>query len=170
MKTHFELMVAVTKKPVFDQPPAFSLIESDGPPVCDGRLQPRVPGMFGHKFVQTYSCLPEQDPRVSLVPNYKRDIYISRILFDSVDLHSRMIRSRTKLMSLLQVRTVNISTRINNEGPPQRRHFNTQGVVVSVGAAAVESGAARIKTEVQIFFPHYVGSRVRKSLRHFKFG
>src|SRR5258705_2975378 len=169
MNPRFELMVAVTKKLVFDHPPAFSLIEGDGPPVCDRRRQPRVPGMFGHKFVRTYSCLPKQDPRVSLVPNYKRDMYINRILFHSVDLHSRMIRSRTKLMSLRQVGTVNISTRINNKGPTQRGNFNTQGVVVSVGAATIESGAAGIKTEVQIFFPHYVGSCARKSLRHFKF-
>ena len=77
-----------------------------------------------------------------------------------------MIRGRTKLVSLLEIRGINVCSRIDDERATARRDFNTQSIVVPMRSAAVDACATRVETQIEIAVAHDVNACVRKRLRN----
>src|SRR5437867_8337735 len=121
--------------------------------------------MLGRNAFKYWSSFPFQHSWMGFVADHERLAFGSRVLLRIVHLHRRMISGRAKAMPFAQVRRVNVSTRIDDEGRAAGRDFNGERVVVSMRAAAIHSVAAGVEKQIQIAITKDVNTRIRESLR-----
>src|ERR1044071_9566613 len=107
MKSHLVKMLTLANKLIIDHPHALAFVEDNR-----AAMNNRVPIMLGYYLVRVFIRLPLQHTRLRFVADHKRRVQIGRVLFETVDLRRRMIRSRSKLMSLLKIAGINVSAGI----------------------------------------------------------
>src|SRR6185369_12890374 len=144
----------IAEELIINDPHALALVECDGATVYD-----RVAIVFRNHLVKIITRFPLQHTWLRFIPDHKRSIDADRVLFEPVDLYCRMIRGRTKLVSLLEVSGIDVCSGIDDDRAPTRRDFNTQHIVVPVRSTAIDPYAASVEAEIQIAVAHDVSSR-----------
>jgi hypothetical protein len=59
--------------------------------------------MFGDDPFDLRFSFPQQHSRLRFVADHERHVSLDGVLFDAVDLHRRMIRSRSEIVSSLKI-------------------------------------------------------------------
>src|SRR5689334_11878231 len=160
MKPRLINMFTLSNKLIIDQPKAPTLVECNRP-----AMNHRVPIMFRDDLVKIITRLPLQHSRLRFVADHKRSVDTDRVLLESIDLYSGMIRSRTKLMPLREVRGVNVRSWIDDDCTSPRRHFDTQHIIVPMRSATVDSCVTRVEAEIKIILGQNVSAGVCKHTR-----
>src|SRR5690348_7915587 len=165
MKPRLELMLARAEKLIVNQPRTLALIKCNRAAVRNRSGQSPVAVMLRNDLVISGGGLPFQHTRLRLVPDHKRHVYVGRVLLLAVNPDGRVVRGRAKRVSHLQVAAVDVRAGIDDERATARADFDAQRIVVSVRAAAVYAGSARIETQVAIVFAHDVEAGIGKRSR-----
>src|SRR5678816_447051 len=149
MKPRLVNMLPITKKLIIDNPRALALVEHDR-----ATMRHRISIVFRNHLVKIITRFPLEHTRLRFIPDHKRSINMDRVLFEPIDLHCRMIRSRSKLMPLREISRINIRSRIDYERASTRRDFNTQHIVMPMRSTPINPRITRVETEIQIAVAH----------------
>src|SRR5260370_18598197 len=150
---------------IFNHPPAFTFAEGPRPPVRNRLRQSPVAVVLSRDGLDFGSALPAQYARARFIADNKGRLLAGGVLLDAIDLDGGMISGRPKQMPRFQISRVNVGPGIDDERGSASRDFDCERIVVAVRAAAVDSGAARVKEQKQIVVAKHVGSGIGKSLR-----
>src|SRR5713226_8522422 len=150
---------------IFNQPPAFTFVEGHRTPVRNRLRQSPVAVVLSRDGLDFGSALPAQYARPRFVANYEGHLLVDVVLLDAIDLDGGMISGRTKQMPRFQISRVNVGPGIDDERSSASRDFDRESIVVTVRAATVDSGAARVKEQIQIVVAKHVSSGIGKGLR-----
>src|ERR1051326_8822312 len=107
---------------------------------------------------------PVDYSRLRLVANDERLRFVDIVLFNSVNLNRGMIGGRTKQVSLVKIRGVNVRTGIDDESRLASGHFNAERIVMAVRTAAVDATVAGVEKQIEIVVPHNIYAGIRKRL------
>src|SRR4051794_11212779 len=160
MKPRLINMLTLTKKLIIDYPATLVLVERNR-----ATMNYRIAIVFRDHLVKIIARFPFQHARLCFVSDHKRRVNTDRVLLKSIDLHGGMIRGGTKLMSLREVRGINVGSRINDERAAARRHFDTQHIVVSMRSTSIDPCATRVEAEIEICVAHDVRAGIGKHAR-----
>src|SRR5216684_1992972 len=150
MKAKTKAVRAGASQLVLNHPAAFLLVKLNRASMRHGFRQARVPAMLGNRDVAFGVACPADHARARFVANYEGHLLVDGVLLDAIDLDGGMISGRAKQMPRFQISRVNVCPGIDDERGSASRDFDRESVVVAVRAAAVDSGAARVKEQIQI--------------------
>src|SRR2546423_10851266 len=110
-----------------------------------GLSQPPITVVFSDDEIKLAVRLPTNHAWMSFFADDEWRTFLGRVLFQAIDLRSRMICSRSKQMTLVEIGGIDVRTGVDNEGRSASRDLNAQRVVMPVRAAPFEPATARIK-------------------------
>src|SRR5215213_3146922 len=115
MKPRLVDMFTIAKKFVLHQPATLTLVERNRATVHDG-----ISIVLPDNLVKVVARFPLQHTRLGFVAYHERNIDPDSVLLETVNLHCGMIRGGAKLVSLREVRRINVCSRIDDERAPTR--------------------------------------------------